>query len=167
MSRVCLCCASEYVGQVSAMIEAGEPLAAIARQFGLSEDSLQRHKKHMHKPSGAGYGLRGEWDEAYKRALDLHKACAVKGDERGAISALARSVEILEKRSRLVSLDRNSFESLSLQERAERVLNDPDLMVWVIDGLIARANIPPISRTESRTGDATAWKGATSGDNVG
>jgi hypothetical protein len=126
MGRQCSICIHKDLGEINRRLACNEPIAGIARDFAVSEDSLTRHKdKHLPRtliasPSAA------EITEAdnllkqiqdYRREVDeLKEAARAEGDIELALKAIDRALKCLDLHARVQGLIQDQKISVSLQQ---------------------------------------------------
>ena len=146
MSRRCTICdgLQEHTIVIGARIRAGESLAGLAQEFGVSSDAMERHaKNHVRseqKPRGGDLEARLEllWarlDEAYLSATKI-------GEHKAAIEALKQLTGIAEQLAALKKKETSVFENLSLEDKVQYIRNDPGLFVAWCDFCIRTAGLP-------------------------
>src|SRR6266571_2353202 len=117
MPRKCQCCESEYRLQCDSRLKAGESPSALAAEFGLSVDALQRHAKNHLPKRGPQMTLVERLERALTRAESLVESCSQLGDHRGLDSALKSVTTIIESISKMRTQDVGKYESLSDSEK--------------------------------------------------
>jgi hypothetical protein len=140
MPRLCNVCAlEEHRLSIDARLRAGESHAAIAQEFHLSVDSVDRHARNHTKPQdkAKAKSVTQRLERIIDRADELYETAIKAGDARGAIQALAKLSDAVQAVARLGATDKVGFEALTLEEQAERVCRTPELLCAVLDAMVS------------------------------
>ena len=150
MPRRCECCnSSEILPTLNQKLRSGASYAVLSREYGLSEDSLRRHHKAHVRGEGAtpielGDRLRLLWD----RSDELYRHALAVSDTRAAIDALSRLSHVTENLSKIQTHQSSVFESLSLADKVQYILNDPGLYGAWCDFCIGQLDAARVAATE-------------------
>jgi hypothetical protein len=143
--RRCLCCNSqEILPTLNQKLRAGESYAVLSHEYGLSEDSLRRHHKAHVRGEGAtpidlGERLQLLWD----RADELYKHALSVSDTRAAIDALSRLSQVTEHLSKIQVRQSSTFETLSVEDQVQYILDTPGLYVAWLDYCVRQCRYQP------------------------
>ncbi|MGH9517502.1 MAG: hypothetical protein ACRD3P_17680 [Terriglobales bacterium] len=117
-------------------------MSTIAAEFGISADSIQRHKRHLAREDAKPQENRTATVllKALRAAEELLDSTTRLGDHRGMSDALTKITSITQSLERYEAKSSGAFESLSLDEQVTyiRTHNDGEIARaywnWVVNG---------------------------------
>jgi len=107
--------------QIGQRLQNGDPHREIAESYGVSEDSVQRHKRHLGAAlvNAENTTLAQQWNTIFSRADELFKSMSVQGDARACLMALDQQAKALEASARFAKeiREREAAEELPPEKR--------------------------------------------------
>lgn len=111
MARPCSVCVHPKRVEIDAWMVKGASNRRVAKQYDVSDDAVQRHRKHigsalaevtLTREERAGNATRTELDALWSEAKRLGEAAEEKGDLRAALTAVREMTRLYELQARLV-----------------------------------------------------------------
>jgi transposase-like protein len=96
MARHCTVCGSEFIGVINMKLSNGSPCSHVAREFGLSQDAVERHRRHLRKADPSA--PQSETDRWLSRLETMFNDALVQGDLSAQLSATKQAVSVLKAR---------------------------------------------------------------------
>lgn len=132
MPRACSVCSLPARIQAEQQLRSGVSLSEIALSYGVSQDALSRHKRHLDRPTGSDDRVArlqarlAKADAEYENAITL-------GDFR-LVDSINRRIDRLEgELSKVQSSGTGTFESLSLTDKVAYICKDRELFQKLLD----------------------------------
>ena len=148
MGRTCTICTHERRSAMDGQMLRGERLSAVARQFGVSQDALSRHRKHQQAAMSKAATLVRQTDADYGSSLlaeiarirtdaeRLQLGCEDRRDIRGALRAIDARLSVVELEAKLSG-------QINPPQRNELHLHiPPDRALAIAEAYIARHGSP-------------------------
>ena len=119
MSRRCsVCNLQEHAVQIAARIRAGEPLAALAKEFEVSVDSMARHARNhvLRSAKPASGDLISRLENLIGRVEEMFSNASAAGDTRAGLDALGQLIRLTES---LIELEKEKAEREQKEQHAQ------------------------------------------------
>lgn len=143
MSRKCsVCNLEEHRLGIDSRIRNAEPLAVLAEEFAVSEDSMKRHaKNHVLRPAKPIAGdLTGQLQNLIGRLEEVYSSACSRGDHKAVIDSLRQISQLTDRLVELQKKDAGSFENLSVPEKLTYMRNDGELFQAWCDYCVAEVD---------------------------
>lgn len=164
MGRLCTICKLPERLTIDSRLRAGESRAQLAVDYGVSTDALDRHAaRHLDQAQLAKSAENTtEWDEIVMHSKELLATSISAGDTRAALASLGRLSDAIASRDAAArNKSRSAFESLSAEEKAERICANPQLVMAVLNHLVrdtGRTFVDHVKICEDQIREKTATK---------
>jgi len=135
--------------QIGQSLQDGLPHREIAERYRVSEDSVQRHRRHLDAAmvNAKTDSFAEKWHQIYARADEIFASMNVQGDARAALQALQQQANALETGMRL---HKEAGESASMNPET---MSEDELYDWVWDRSDGRIPIRWLDRLMREAGE--------------
>jgi hypothetical protein len=142
MSKRCsVCSLEEHAMAISARIRSGEPLAALAQEFSVSADSMERHARNhvlRHAKPVAG-DLTARLESLVLRLEETYTSAAARGDHRMVLDSLKQISLLTGQLVEIGKKDVSVVENMDPAQQVVYLLSKPATYAALLDYCVGLA----------------------------